>query len=193
VPDVAMVADNILSIATDTSTTPPTTGVHYYTWGTSAASPLWAGYLALVNQQVVAAGKPLIGFINPAFYNIGQSSLYNSCFNDITSGSNTWSGSPNKYYAEPGYDLCTGWGSPGANLIDELERFVGPVFVNFNYTGSVQNGSYTQPYKTLAGGVGAVGSGGTIIIETAGSSSETMTITKPMTINASDGAATIGN
>jgi hypothetical protein len=69
----------------------------------------------------------------------------------------------------------------------------GPVFVDFNYTGGIQNGNYTTPYKTMAGGVSGVSYYGTIFIKTAGSSSETMTISKPMTITAISGAATVGH
>jgi hypothetical protein len=68
----------------------------------------------------------------------------------------------------------------------------GPVWVDFNYTVGPENGSYTQPYDTLAKGTNNVSSGGTIAIKP-GSSSETMTISKPMTITAVGGAATIGN
>jgi hypothetical protein len=120
--------------------------------------------------------------------------LYQSCFHDITNGNNTWSNSPNAYFAAPGYDLCTGWGSPkGQSLINALVRYSGPVFVDFNYTGPSSNGandgpgSYNYPYRTMAEATNGVSVYGTIIIKTAGSSSETMTIT------ASDGAGTIGH
>jgi hypothetical protein len=66
-------------------------------------------------------------------------------------------------------------------------------WVDFNYTGGGQNGSYNTPFATLAQGVSTVPSGLAILIKTAGSSPETMTITKPMTIRANNGAATIGN
>jgi kumamolisin len=83
--------------------------------GTSFAAPLWAGYIALANQQAVANGKPTLGFINQALYSIGVSSSYDTDFHDITSGT---SGS---YSAVTGYDLVTGWGSMnGANLINAL-------------------------------------------------------------------------
>ena len=39
--------------------------------GTSFAAPMWAGYLALVNQQAVANGHHTLGFINPTLYTIG--------------------------------------------------------------------------------------------------------------------------
>jgi subtilase family serine protease len=82
--------------------------------GTSFAAPMWAGFMALINQQAVANGNPPLGFVNPAIYNIGVGSSYTSDFHDITSGSN---GEP----TTAGYDLATGWGSPnGVALINAL-------------------------------------------------------------------------
>jgi hypothetical protein len=73
--------------------------------------------------------------------------------------------------------------------------FYGPVWVDFNYTGGTQNGTHQYPYKTLAQGVSAVASGGTIFVN--GSvqpsiSSETPTLTKAMTIVSVGGSSTIG-
>jgi subtilase family serine protease len=83
--------------------------------GTSFAAPMWAGYIALVNQQLVANGYKTIGYINPYLYAFGVSSSYTTDFHDITSGK---SGS---YSAVTGYDLVTGWGSPnGQGLINAL-------------------------------------------------------------------------
>jgi kumamolisin len=83
--------------------------------GTSFAAPMWAGYIALANQQAAAKGLPLLGFIDPTIYAENVTSVYGTDFHDITSGK---SGS---YSAVTGYDLVTGWGSPnGANLINEL-------------------------------------------------------------------------
>jgi kumamolisin len=83
--------------------------------GTSFATPMWAGYIALVNQQLVADGYTTLGFINPYLYAFGVSSSYGTDFHDITSGK---SGS---YSAVVGYDLVTGWGSPnGQGLINAL-------------------------------------------------------------------------
>ena len=76
--------------------------------GTSAVAPLWAGLVALMNQQL---GRP-VGFLNPLLYGslAGQGLL-----NDIVSGSN------GAYAAAPGWDACTGWGSPrGAALSQAL-------------------------------------------------------------------------
>ncbi|MGA2886781.1 MAG: S53 family serine peptidase [Terracidiphilus sp.] len=83
--------------------------------GTSFAAPMWAGYIALVNQQLVANGDATIGFLDPLLYAIGVSSSYDTDFHDITSGK---SGS---FSAVTGYDLVTGWGSPnGTGLLNAL-------------------------------------------------------------------------
>jgi hypothetical protein len=113
IPDVAMTADQIYVIADN--------GIGYEIGGTSAASPLWAGFMALVNQQNAAVGNPPAGFFNPALYALCQGANYTPCFHDITTGNNTNPISRTLYFAVPGYDLCTGWGTPtGSNLINVL-------------------------------------------------------------------------
>ena len=85
--------------------------------GTSFAAPMWAGYLALANQQA-AANSEVIGFINPTIYPqaVLGGTTYSNLFHDITSGS-----SNGKYSATSGFDLVTGWGSPnGSGLINLL-------------------------------------------------------------------------
>jgi subtilase family serine protease len=199
VPDVALVARDILIVCTATPANGPVPG-SFFSWvGTSASAPLWAGLIALVNQQAASESQPPVGFINPALYQIGEGSSYLNCFHNITIGNNAWTnaanhtGSANLYYATNGYNLCDGWGtSAGETLVNALVSYSGPIFVNFNYNGT-QTGSYAQPFKTLAGGINAVTPGGTIIIETAGSSSETPTISKSLTIIANDGPDTVGN
>ena len=113
-PDVALTGDNVLVIADD--------GIFYTgTGGTTCAAPLWGGFTALVNQQAAAGSNPSVGFLNPAIYAIGKSSIYSNCFHDITVGNDTWSLSPSQFFAVPGYDLCAGWGTPaGQSLIDAL-------------------------------------------------------------------------
>jgi uncharacterized repeat protein (TIGR01451 family) len=114
IPDVALTADNVFVIAEN--------GIQFPgTGGTSCAAPLWAGFTALVNQQAAALGRPPVGFINPAIYTLAQGASYNNVFNDTTVGNNTWSLSPTNFFAIPGYDLCTGLGTPkGTNLINAL-------------------------------------------------------------------------
>jgi len=89
--------------------------------GTSASTPLWTGFAALANQQAATQGLPAIGFINPTLSAIGLGASYASALHDITNGNNTDSASPTNFFATPGYDLCTGWGTPfGINLINAL-------------------------------------------------------------------------
>jgi hypothetical protein len=113
IPDVAINGDDVFVVADN--------GQQEFVDGTSVAAPLWAGFTALVNQQAVASGKPTVGFINPAIYAIGKSPYYAYDFHDITTGNNTNTTVGNNYFAVPGYDLCTGWGTPaGQNLIIAL-------------------------------------------------------------------------
>ncbi len=82
--------------------------------GTSFAAPMWAGYLALTNQQAATNKDNPPGFINPTIYPLGLGSGYHTDFHDITVGSN---GLP----ATKGYDLASGWGSPNTDgLINAL-------------------------------------------------------------------------
>ena len=75
--------------------------------GTSAVAPLWAGLIALMNQKL---GKPL-GFLNPQIYPL----LGSSAFHEITQGNN------GAYSAGPGWNACTGLGSPdGSALLTDL-------------------------------------------------------------------------
>ena len=112
IPDVALTADNVEVVYANGRTA--------VFGGTSCAAPLWAGFMALVNQQAAGYGLPPVGFINPAIYNLGRNANYGSSFHDITSGNNINGGSPNAFPAVAGYDLCTGWGTPKASLIDAL-------------------------------------------------------------------------
>ena len=70
--------------------------------GTSAVAPLWAGLIALLNEQL----GQRVGFLNPILYG----HLSGDC-NDITSGSN------GAYQAGPGWDPCTGLGSPNGGAL----------------------------------------------------------------------------
>jgi uncharacterized repeat protein (TIGR01451 family) len=112
-PDVALTADNVWVLYGG--------GQSGEYGGTSCAAPLWAGFTALVNQQAAINRRPPVGFLNPAFYALGLGTNYTTAFHDITSGNNTNLSSPNKFYAVPGYDLCTGWGTPnGTSMINAL-------------------------------------------------------------------------
>jgi hypothetical protein len=77
--------------------------------GTSAATALWAGLMALADQDAHHG----LGFVNPALYRIARTSSYHQAFHDITTGTNLTLGPVNdSYQAGPGWDPVTGWGSP---------------------------------------------------------------------------------
>ena len=56
---------------------------------------LWAGFTALVNQQAANIGAPRSALSTRPFTPSLRGANYTSCFHDITTGNNTWSGSPN--------------------------------------------------------------------------------------------------
>jgi PKD repeat protein len=121
-PDVSMVAEN-LSIFYNN-------GVPSYDGGTSASAPLWAAFTALANQQAALYGIAGIGSLNPALYAIASRSNYPAYFHDITVGNNTNSASTTNYFAVPGFDLCTGLGTPnGSNLLNALAVAAPPVVI----------------------------------------------------------------
>jgi kumamolisin len=77
--------------------------------GTSAVAPLWAGLIACFNSSL----KTSVGYFNPTLYQ--QIAADAGTFHDITSGNN------GEYQAGPGWDACTGWGSPnGAEILQAL-------------------------------------------------------------------------
>ena len=74
--------------------------------GTSAVAPLWAGLVVVANQQLGTQ----VGFIQPAIYAAKAA----AAFNDITEGNNP------AFSAGPGWDACTGQGSPKASALIPL-------------------------------------------------------------------------
>jgi kumamolisin len=100
VPDVAGDADPVTGYAVRVD------GKSTVIGGTSAVAPLWAGLIALMNQQIGHA----VGFLNPALYAIGS-----SVFRDIVSGNNGY------WNAGVSWDPCTGFGAPnGTALVSAL-------------------------------------------------------------------------
>ncbi len=103
VPDVAGDADP------DTGYSVRVDGEQLVIGGTSAVAPLWAGLIALLNQQL---GTP-VGYFNPILYGTLASQ---GVTHDIVSGNN------GAEQAGPGWDACTGWGSPiGAKILQALQ------------------------------------------------------------------------
>ncbi len=105
VPDVSGVADprTGYSILVHGKTSPA--------GGTSAVAPLWAALVARLVQQL---GRPL-GLVQPLLYQDSRPGVLTAGFRDVTAGDNQG------YPASPGWDPCTGLGSPdGAALLARL-------------------------------------------------------------------------
>jgi subtilase family serine protease len=142
-PDVAAIAQGVYFCANGGCAT---------TGGTSASAPVWAGFLALANQQT---GGSSIGSLNSSIYAIAQGANYANDFHDITSGNNFNPASPNLYSAVAGYDLVTGLGSPnGQSLINALApAATGPSFTLSSPPGtlSISPGGQVTATITVTG------------------------------------------
>ena len=108
VPDVSADAD-------------PSTGFHIIfgghdgqAGGTSAATPLWAATVALINQDLKKKGLREVGFANPALYWMGENAarLSPQPFHDVSAGNNLG------FDAAAGWDFATGWGTMDAAALD---------------------------------------------------------------------------
>ncbi len=88
-PDVAAQGTNfVVNVA----------GQLFLVGGTSASSPTFASIVALANDHLLNAGKPVLGFLNPLLYSGDAAAV----FNDITSGNNPGCGTD-------GFSASTGW------------------------------------------------------------------------------------
>jgi subtilase family serine protease len=121
VPDVAMLSDILPGYAIYCTASPDCVNTHSSNpWvaigGTSAATPLLAGGLALVNQQLRAVHRDVLGFVNPLLYKLARSQVGSSVFSDVTSIGNDIGqdivGQPlGCCTARVGYDDASGLGS----------------------------------------------------------------------------------
>jgi xanthomonalisin len=83
--------------------------------GTSFASPIWAGFIALANERAAKEGKPRIGFLNPTLYRLGIGPANDPVLHDELLGRS------GAFRCRPSFDLVTGFGSPrGEALIRAL-------------------------------------------------------------------------
>jgi kumamolisin len=169
-PDVAALADPFTGFGIYSNNTSPG---WFSEGGTSLASPLWAGFNAVMNQYILAHSGTRIGFPAPALYRIfNNPSRYAADFHDITIGGNdpnclnptgTGGTAPNcglaittsVYYSSTvGYDLVTGIGTPNINnLASDLvtgtsQLLVSPASVTLGL-GSSSGGFVTSQAVTL--------------------------------------------
>jgi len=100
VPDIAMSATNYFTRVDNSEGA---------SGGTSAVAPLMAALVARLNQ----AKKKNVGFLNPFLY----ASIAKGVAQDVTSGTNAIKGKTKGYTAGPGWDACTGLGTPDGTAI----------------------------------------------------------------------------
>ena len=105
-PDVAALGHNVLIYQQ---------GADLPVDGTSCSAPMWGGVLGMANAARLAAGKKVLGFVNPAIYQVAASTP--AAFNDITTGDNTCTEDGCKkgcsgFGAIAGWDATTGFGTP---------------------------------------------------------------------------------
>jgi Pro-kumamolisin, activation domain/Bacterial Ig-like domain (group 3) len=133
VPDLAFFSLNpgmgyIICTGGNCASGPPNGGSSGAMWGgTSAAAPVFAGIVALLNNYLLDNGKissPGLGNINPELYLLASTSA--NVFHDVTQGSNTVPCVVNTpgcaagsfgYAAQPGFDQATGLGSVDASAL----------------------------------------------------------------------------
>jgi tripeptidyl-peptidase-1 len=84
--------------------------------GTSAACPVFAGAVAMLNDNLLSAGQPPMGFLNPWIYSIAGPA---GVFNDVTTGENN-EGFGSGFFATAGWDPATGFGTPNYPAMLEL-------------------------------------------------------------------------
>ena len=193
VPDVAAIAD----AETPTSifnSSPDARGNSGWDdgYGTSLSTPIWAGIVALVNEQRVAADKDLIGNrLNEAVYSVAQSD-YAANFHDIITGTNG-------YQAQVGYDKVTGWGSPKADsLVGALAALDLPVETDFDFAGARAIGSPASSAaapRVFFGGAGTIvdnGSDFSLTLTGNSSSGITFDIPDPLTADGSGRYSGVG-
>ncbi|KAJ7739828.1 subtilisin-like protein [Mycena metata] len=95
-PDVAAQGENVQIVSGGTTQAVA---------GTSCSSPIFASVIALLNDQLIAAGKSPLGFLNPFLY------ANAAALNDVTTGSNPGCGTQG-FPAKTGWDPVTGLGTP---------------------------------------------------------------------------------
>lgn len=134
VPDIAAIANNTLVTytvdgKTFNATNASSGGEFYYVYGTSIASPVEAGIIATIDHVMNVEGEPLLGFLDPVLYQLGDYE-YENLTNTSTTGYIVTShyhfgipytpfsaviyGRNHVYTARYGYSLLDGWGSINA-------------------------------------------------------------------------------
>jgi kumamolisin len=139
-PDVSMLADiapgyTVFCSATPDCVNSESTNPWQTVGGTSAATPLLAGGLAVVDEALRLNGRQGVGFANPLLYKIGRNrALRGLVFSDVQEFSNDIGPFITRSHrslgcckAGPGFDRASGWGSVNvAGLTSAAEQLIHP-------------------------------------------------------------------
>ena len=79
---------------------------------------MFSGLISLINDELVAAGKPTVGFMNPTLYAAAESDGLGF---DVLEGENTKSPCKAGFVAQKGWDAVTGLGTP---LMENLKKIL---------------------------------------------------------------------
>ncbi|TFK88148.1 family S53 protease [Polyporus arcularius HHB13444] len=90
-------------------------GTYESAFGTSMAAPTFASIIALLDDRLLTAGKPKLGFLNPLLYSSASAAV----FTDMTSGSNPGCGTDG-FPTDVGWDPVTGLGTPDYSELLEV-------------------------------------------------------------------------
>jgi len=147
VPDVSMLADVAPGYAIFCSAKPDCISSHNTNpWvpvgGTSAATPLFAAGIALVDEDLRLHGRQELGLVNPLLYALGSSPFAGSVFDDVTQGDNDLGPFLTNSNGEPlgcctaiaGYDQASGWGSVDLSHFAQLASALVPKIVAIGLT-----------------------------------------------------------
>lgn len=154
VPDVAADADprtgyDVICTAMQDPNCQHTDNGHLSAGGTSAAAPLWAAGMVLVNQALTKQNySPVLGGANAILYSVAQA--YHTTTHDVTLGDNL------HYHALPGFDLATGLGSPdfaklAASIPGITSTIGGPTARRLLANGTFELGSNPWQEKSAGG------------------------------------------
>lgn len=114
-PDVAAVADPRCGIDCQIL------GNSFPSFGTSASAPIWAGLVAVLNAELGVN----VGCLNPLLHAASDADRA-SLFTAITEGDNKMSDTAAGFSAGPGWNPCTGFGTPrGQGLLAYLKKLKG--------------------------------------------------------------------
>jgi hypothetical protein len=146
---------------------------------------------SLGDDMQMDSNYPIVRFTNNVTHNVYYGRTFNWSSTGVQTGGkivSTEVAVPTVVFQGGNYSLTV----VANGIASDPVSFQQPVWVDFNYLGGTQNGTYNSPYRRLTNGISAVAANGNIFIKSTGHSAETNRITKAVRIVSYNGIATIG-